>query len=176
MTFSEHFTKLYIFCLPVIEDFLKILAQIFFRFCFVTFFLKFFNIFPKFVKNTNWKCQVWQILVSFWWQTLAQRKPPFPTGFSCWLLKKFLQCNTVRYSQNCCFWSKCQKSSSMRLKQLKNPDADLILYFPCLCNIRLINPLKRYFNKINVFCWKFWKLWKTVTPSIFIAEKSYRPF
>ena len=138
--------------------------------------MKFFNIFPKFVKNTNWNCQVCQILVSFWWQTLAQRKPPFLTGFSCWLLKKFLQCSTVRYSQNCCFWSKCQKSSSMRLKQLKNPDADLMLYFPCLCNIRLINPLKRYFNKINVFCWKFWKLWKTVTPSIFIAGKSYRPF
>ena len=35
---------------------------------------------------------------------------------------------------------------------------------------------ERYFKKINVFCWKFVKLWKTVTPSIFIAWESYRPF
>ena len=35
---------------------------------------------------------------------------------------------------------------------------------------------ERYFKKIYVFCWKFGKLWKTVTPSIFIAWESYRPF
>ena len=35
---------------------------------------------------------------------------------------------------------------------------------------------ERYFKKINVFCWKFGKLWITLTPSIFIAWKSYTPF